>query len=380
MPGGTRGALIDYTGAPRGKGMRLAARPAIERRLLAALEAEPPRIPVIVGGCGSGRTAMLRGLGERLGTGLIDLERIATTPERCLASVRGAVHGHRPAGGAATPELGSPQAAFDRLCRFFTHSRSPAGEPVTFLLDEMLEIRTFESFPGLRGALPTFRQSLCDTPNRFVLATRFATRTLRLFRDAPGQFEFVHLPPLTPAEVGAALAGLGLDTPEDRRRDTAGLVHALTDGRPRYVRLLGEGAAARGAGPVDALAAQLRPGAPLSAACRFSCELRLHHARGQGALKAILHVLAAEEPLTLTEIAQRLGRTPGATRDYLSWLEDVDLIVAQRKRYGFADPLLRLWVRLHGQAAPPNDDDLSRGVQEYVAGRTPAVAPDAPGE
>ena len=70
------------TGPRPGREIRLAGRPAIERRLLAALEATPPRIPVLLGGCGCGRTAMLRRLRERLGSGaeLIDLERIATTP------------------------------------------------------------------------------------------------------------------------------------------------------------------------------------------------------------------------------------------------------------------------------------------------------------
>ncbi len=188
----------------------MAARPAIERRLLAALEATPPRIPVIAGGCGSGRTAMLHGLRERLGTeaALIDVERIATTPERCLSSVLGAVRGHGGDPDRGEPAPPSPRAAFDRLCRFFIHARNPAGGRITFLLDEILEIRTFESFPGLRGALRTLRQSLCDSPNRFVLTTRFTNRTLRLFRDAPERFEFVHLPPLTPGEVRTALARL----------------------------------------------------------------------------------------------------------------------------------------------------------------------------
>ena len=79
----------------------------------------------------------------------------------------------------------------------------------------------------------------------------------------------------------------------------------------------------------------------------FCYELRLHRARGYGALKAILDILADEEPLTLTEISQRLHRTPGSTKDYLSWLEDVDLVTSRQKRYSFTDPLLRLWVRLH---------------------------------
>ena len=52
------------------------------------------------------------------------------------------------------------------------------------------------------------------------------------------------------------------------------------------------------ADPVSALCSLLAPGAPLSAACRYCYELRLHRARGYGALKAILDVLAEQEPLT----------------------------------------------------------------------------------
>ena len=74
-------------------------------------------------------------------------------------------------------------------------------------------------------------------------------------------------------------------------------------------------------------------GGRLDARCRFAYEFRLHRARGYGALKAILDILADEEPLTLTEIARRLRRTPGSTKDYLAWLEDVDLLRCERKRY-----------------------------------------------
>ena len=127
--------------------------------------------------------------------------------------------------------------------------------------------------------------------------------------------------------------------------------------------------------PVSALASLLAPGGQLAQSCRFCYELRLHRARGYGALKAILEVLAQEEPLTLTEIAQRLHRTPGSTKDYLSWLEDVDLIVSRQKRYSFADPMLRLWVRLHCRAVPPGDDDIAREVHAYVQARLPHAEP-----
>jgi hypothetical protein len=113
--------------------------------------------------------------------------------------------------------------------------------------------------------------------------------------------------------------------------------------------------------------------------CRFCYELRLHRARGYGALKAILEVLAMEEPLTLTEIAQRLRRTPGSTKDYLSWLEDVDLVESKQKRYRFLDPLLRLWVRLYCRPAPASDEDLAREVHAYAMGRLPQPGtPPAP--
>jgi hypothetical protein len=151
-------------------------------------------------------------------------------------------------------------------------------------------------------------------------------------------------------------------------------VQALTDGRAAYVRAIGDTMAHMGrtADPVSALTALLSPDGALNHWCRFCYELRLHRARGYGALKAILDVLADEEPLTLTEISHRLHRTPGSTKDYLSWLEDVDLVTSRQKRYSFTDPVLRLWVRLHCRPFPPADEDVAREVQHYALGRLPS--------
>ena len=104
----------------------------------------------------------------------------------------------------------------------------------------------------------------------------------------------------------------------------------MTDGRAAYVRAISEATAGvngRGGDPISALTALLTSDGALTTWCGYRYELRLHRARGYGALKAILEILAEDEPLTLTEIAQRLQRTPGSTKDYLSWLEDVDLVV-----------------------------------------------------
>ena len=220
--------------------------------------------------------------------------------------------------------------------------------------------------------LAEFLDALQESPNRFALASRYVGRTLRLLRGRPDRFEVIHLPRLSPTEAMAALAAHGAGRTDAERNDIGRVVHALADGRPVYVDPP-RGRALRGgaADPVGVLAAQLAPGAPLYWICRFSYELRLHRARGYGALKAILAVLADEEPLTLTAIASRLGRTPGSTRDYLAWLEDVDLIGVRQKRFSFVDPLLRLWVRLHCRPAPPEGAVLAREAEEYAASRLP---------
>jgi len=376
--------------------MMIPERPTLERRVLAALDGSAggsPRIPVLLGGCGSGRTSLLLRLRDLIGRSqaqYVDVERIATTPERFLQALRESSPFASSAGSA--PQAGAREA-FDASLAFLDAARAPAAAPATFLIDEFLELRTFESFPGLRTVLRDLIGALAAGGNRFVLTSRYAGRAMRLLRDAPSQFEIIPVAPLTAAEVRATLPGAhdddhvrglsdrdGTEDEVERRRDElARVVHALADGRPSYVRAIAETAtemAPRGdADPISALAALLAPGGQLAQTCRFCYELRLHRARGYGALKAILEVLAQQEPLTLTEIAQRLHRTPGSTKDYLSWLEDVDLIASHQKRYSFADPMLRLWVRLHCRAVPPADEDIAREVHAYVQARLPHAEP-----
>ena len=375
--------------------MMIPERPALERRVLAALDGTAGtgrRIPVVLGGCGTGRTSLLLRLRDLIGREtcqFVDVERIATTPERCLKSLReSSPFAAHPYDEARTAELDARES-FDRVLAFLDTARAPGNSPATFLLDEVLELRTFESFPGLRTVLRDLVNGLASSGNRFVLTSRYTARALRLFRDAPTQFEIIHVTPLSAVEIRATLPASADDKEpgsayredeEDRARDElARLVHALSDGRPSYAHQIADLAtatASRGAAdPVSALAALLAPGGQLANACKFSYELRLHRARGYGALKAILEVLSEEEPLTLTEIATRLRRTPGSTKDYLSWLEDVDLIGSRHKRYSFADPILRLWVRLHCRPVPPGDEDVSREVHGYVMSRLPQTEP-----
>jgi hypothetical protein len=351
-----------------------------ERRVHSALEASPSRTPVILGGCGTGRSRLLQRLRERAGRNAaqyIDVERCATTPERFLQAVTSSSPF---AWHAADRTPATARDAFDALLAFFDTARAPGGEPCTFLLDEVLELRTFESFPGLRHVLRDLLDALANSPNRFVLTTRYVARAHRFLRDATARFEVMHVPALTPADVTDLLAPAfnGYEQMATDDRDYLGrAVQALTDGRATYVRAIGhEMSQMNGAAdPISALTALLSADGALTQWCRFCYELRLHRARGYGALKAILDILADVEPLTLTEISQRLHRTPGSTKDYLSWLEDVDLVTSRQKRYSFTDPLLRLWVRLNCRPVPPTDEDVVREVQRYAVARVPQPEP-----
>ncbi|NOT46115.1 MAG: helix-turn-helix transcriptional regulator [Acidobacteria bacterium] len=348
-----------------------------ERRVLGALEASPSRIPVVLGGCGTGRTAMLRRLRDRLGPGAVqyvDVEHCATTPERFLEAVV-ASSPFRSAERSYTAS--NARTAFEQFLTYLDATRAPGGEPATFLLDEALDLKTFESFPGLRHVLRDLVRALAASPNRFVLSTRYATRARWLLRDAGPRFEVMQVPPLSAIEVADVLAPAmnGYEQVATEDRDfLARAVLAITDGRPAYVKAVGEALGTqrgRTADPVSALVQQMVTGGAIDRLCRFSYELRLQRARGYGALKAILDILATEEPLTLTEISQRLHRTPGSTKDYLSWLEDVDLITSVHKRYSFTDPVLRLWVRVHCRPVPPTEEQVAEDVQRFALGKLP---------
>src|SRR6516165_9820635 len=118
----------------------ITARSALIRRILAALDATPSRIPVILGGCGTGRTTAVQQVRDRLGRGStqsIDVERTATTPERFFRAVLSPSPFP-----AAEQSPANARAAFDATLVFLARARTSAGEPAAFVLDEFLELRT----------------------------------------------------------------------------------------------------------------------------------------------------------------------------------------------------------------------------------------------
>ena len=248
-------------------------------------------------------------------------------------------------------------------------ARAPTARPATFLLDEVLEFRTFESFPGLRRALPELLAvaRLDAQPLRAHLALRHAGRARARDRVAAVRRRR-RCRRLADAELSRMLAAAppgarrrAVRRPRRRRRTprAAGAAASAQAGRPAVrcarARRWPAGAAASPGTRWPRSPRAARAGRPPLVALRLhatscGCTAPAATARSRPSSRSC----ARQEPLTLTEISQRLGRTPGSTKDYLSWLEDVDLVSVHRKRYRFRDPLLRVWVRLHCR---PQDAD-----------------------
>jgi hypothetical protein len=234
---------------------------------------------------------------------------------------------------------------------------------VALLLDEATEIRSLAYFPELRQVAHAFGQALATRRRGTVLATSFPTQARAFW---PGT-ESLACRPVTAADV---MQATGLDEP------TAAEVVRLTFGWPAYVRVLLERHPA-GSRLVDAWTLEMAPGANLESTCRHTYESLLLRSRGYGISKAALQAVALEEGLNLTALVARLGRTPGATRDYLQWLVGVDALRMVKKRYVYVDGLLRVWVRLHARGIPPSTHEIEEAGQLLLARDQRVATPDA---
>jgi DNA polymerase III delta prime subunit len=354
------------------------SRPELESALLQSARQGPPL--VLTGPPGAGKTTLLRQLATRLAAEgavpiYLDLMGACSTPERFVIAALRAI----PAEGlgrrlpqatqirriADSGRLHGVDAA-NALFRLWATLDDADGRPVVLLLDEATEIRSLSYFPGLRHVQDPFAAALKGRKRGTILATSFPTAARKLW-----SFETLAARPLTPEEMAPAL----------RPRTDAEALARLSFGWPRYVSILLEAMAERHADVASAWADEMAPGRRLESACRHTYETLLLRSRGYGICKAALGIIAEEEGLNLTAIVPRLGRTPGAVRDYLQWLVGVDAIRMLKKRYVYVDGVLRQWVRLHARGSVPTHTEVSAAARELLSAETAppraTLAPDA---
>jgi DNA polymerase III delta prime subunit len=349
------------------------ARPALVERVLARVPQAGPLL--LAGPPGAGKTTLLLETAHALSARgwipiYLDLMGAASSPERFTVAALdalpaesfGALLGRATQIRRLAEPGGDGAAAVQALLSLWAALADAGGRPVALLLDEPTEIRSLAYFAGLREVATSLGEALRRRARGTVLASSYPTQARTLWPA----FETMELPPLSAAELEWALAPLGLG-------GRAGALLRASFGWPRYARVLAE-RLAQGDDLETAWAEEMAMGGRLESAARHTYEALLLRSRGYGMSKAVLAAVAEEEGTNLTALVGRLGRSPGAIRDYLGWLLDVDALRADKKRYYYVDGLVREWVRLHARGQPATANELREAAHATLAA---AATPEA---
>ena len=333
---------------------------------------------ILTGPPGAGKTTALRALGVELAREgwvpvYLDLMGAASSPDRFAVAALQALPAEnfgkhlarateirRLAGAGKARGADAVQALF----ALWSSLDEAAGKPVGLLLDEATEIRSLAYVAGLRQVDKPFAAALAARRRGTILASSYPTLVRKLWPS----METVELGPLAPEDLAAAARSARVD-PEALARASFGW--------PRYARVLLESAGSAG-GLAAAWAGEMAEGGRLESACRHTYESLLLRSRGYGMSKAVLAAVAHEEGLNLTALVTRLGRTPGAVRDYLGWLVGVDALRMVKKRYVYVDGMLRLWVRLHGRGTAATEAEIRAAARDVAGGREAPPTEEAP--
>ncbi|MBC7248682.1 MAG: hypothetical protein H5T62_00215 [Anaerolineae bacterium] len=255
-----------------------------------------------------------------------------------------------------------------------------AGCKFMLIFDEFQEIETLSNFQDSQNVIALFRATMqTQSNNLYILAGSAITAMTDLIADhrSPLFVHFSQMPitPFAPPDTTAlATKLLGEEPPADVTQT----IHRLTGGHPFYVTALCERLrqlVETTAQPLDADTVQrafiieaLSSAGRIYSFCRYVYDLSLQKARGYGSLKATLQVLSAEEGLTSSQVARALRVTPGSARDYLKWLQDVDLVVERDRAYFFQDPVMRYWIAHAGRGIEVSLTATAEDLADLVAG------------
>ncbi|MBC8264801.1 MAG: ArsR family transcriptional regulator [Anaerolineales bacterium] len=284
-----------------------------------------------------------------------EIDRFLTIP-RLLAGEAASSKAVVQTAGSMAGELDRSQPDYGLLLKlafdFPQRLASELGKKLVLFLDEFTEISVLSNYPRLKDPLKSFRASVQQHGDvAHVIAGSAISVLERMIKAHQSplflQFEMLELAPFS-REGSLELASKilpGLSPLAGRQ------IHRLSFGHPFYITAIAQRARRLPTETLDTEAvtqafvieALSREG-QIYNYCRYLYDISLQRARGYGILKAILQVLAEEEELTLSEIARRIAKSPPATREYLRWLMEVDLVTEEDKLYFYRDPVLRYWV------------------------------------
>jgi AAA+ ATPase superfamily predicted ATPase len=248
------------------------------------------------------------------------------------------------------------QALLRQVFRFPRQAAAALDKKLILICDEFQEIRTLENYPNSQNVVALLRAELqSQSVVQYILAGSAISVLAGLLSnpDSPlfAQFTRISVEPFD-RESTQELANKLLSDPLEA--DLYPLLHSLTWGHPFYITAVAQ----RMSYLLDVvqrplssdvvkqafLVETLSPGGRIYDFCQYVYDLSLQKAKGYGALKSVLQILAQEEGLSASEVARQLRVTSGSASDYLRWLCEVDLVVEKEKAYYFRDPVLRFWV------------------------------------
>ncbi len=280
------------------------------------------------------------------------------------------------------PDTEEERPVLERVLKFLDLFAIEMGVRVAVVLDEFQAIMDLGSYKGLKnGRLLGFLQDVISShKNVWYLFTGSAVRMMIHIlesEDSPfyGRVDRLNVAPFNKEDawelvrrcIAKPVAGEALN-----------LLFNLSNGHPFYLvaitnainRLSGESAVIGRQHVEEAFLSEITMGTIYSH-CRYLFEMSLGRDKRSPLLKEVLRELSKGE-LSLTELANRMGRTTGYISNTLARLYNLDLIERMDKRYFISDTVLQIWLNtVHGQDEPKLDairKRITNSYQEYVAG------------
>lgn len=290
----------------------------------------------------------------------VDLFTAASTPERLLLAIAEAAspfmeaeaESIRALAGEGAHDRHRSSSALLRLLELLS-TRAPS-RPFVWLVDEVTEIRSLAYFPELNEIETPFARVL-EAARGAILTSSYLGLANDLFPD----FDPVPLPGLDAHDLQ--------DVPSLRsdHRAVAAAITVTGGSAATLLPLVADMRDSRDA--ARSLARLLAPGGELELVCRRHYEVLLMRSRGYAVCKRAAEVVAVSPGLRLTDLFPHIGRTAGASRQYLRWLVEVGLLTQTGKRYDFADPIVGLWASLYlGRAGHPLEEEIRAAVHKRL--------------
>ncbi|MGA2940317.1 MAG: ATP-binding protein [Syntrophobacteraceae bacterium] len=279
------------------------------------------------------------------------------------------------------PGTEEERPVLERVLKFLDLFAIEMGVTVAIVLDEFQSIMDLGNYKDLKdGRLLGFLQDIISShKNVWYLFTGSAVRMMIHIlesEDSPfyGRVDRLNVTPFNKEDAWELVRRC---TDKVVAGEALNLLFNLSNGHPFYLvaitnavnRLTGARAIIGWQNVEEAFLSEITRGTIYSH-CRYLFETSLGRDKRSALLKEVLRELSTGE-FSLTELANRMGRTTGYMTTPLSGLYNLDLIERRDKRYFISDTVLQVWLNaVHGQDEPRLDairKKITNNYQEYVA-------------